>query len=79
MNRLGLDDLLLGTRDSLVFSRYKAIIGGHLRAKGQDSQELEALLGCAILNKLRALGAPMSVPVAAKVSAHEHLGNSRMK
>jgi len=28
-----------------VFSRYKAIIGGHLRAKRQDSQEREALLG----------------------------------
>ena len=46
-----------------AFSRYKAIFGGHLRAKRQDSQEREALLGCAILNQLRAIGAPLSVPV----------------
>jgi hypothetical protein len=45
-----------------VFSRYKAIFGGHLRAKRQDSQEREAQLGCAILNQLRALGAPLSAP-----------------
>ncbi len=44
-----------------VFSRYKAIIGGHLRAIRQDSQEREALLGCAIPNKLCALGRPKSV------------------
>ncbi len=44
-----------------VFSRYKVIFGGNLRAKRQDSQEREAQLGCAILNKLRALGAPSSV------------------
>ncbi|MFP8872526.1 MAG: IS5 family transposase [Myxococcota bacterium] len=46
-----------------VFSRYKAIFGGHLRAKRQDSQEREAQLGCAILNKQRALGTPLSVRV----------------
>jgi hypothetical protein len=44
-----------------VFSRYKAIIGGNLRAKREDSVEREAQLGCAILNKLRELGAPLSV------------------
>ena len=43
-----------------VFSRYKAIFGGHLRAK---RQEREAQLGCAILNKLRAIGTPLSVRV----------------
>jgi hypothetical protein len=46
-----------------VFSRYKAIFGGHLREKRQDSQEREAQLGCAILNQLRALGSPLSVRV----------------
>ena len=46
-----------------VFSRYKATFGGHLRAERQDSQEREAQLGCAILNKLRALGSPRSVRV----------------
>jgi len=46
-----------------AFSRYKAIFGGHLRAKRPDSQEREAQLGCAILNQLRALGAPLSVRV----------------
>lgn len=46
-----------------VFSRYKAIFGGHLRTKRQDSQQREAQIGCAILNKLRALGSPTSVRV----------------
>ena len=46
-----------------VFSRYKTIIGGHLRAKRADSQQREAQLGCAILNRFRELGQPVSVPV----------------
>ena len=45
-----------------TFYRYKAIIGGHLRAKRADSQQREAQLGCAILNRLRQIGRPASVP-----------------
>ena len=44
------------------FHWYKAIIGGHLRAKRADSQQREAQLGCAILNRLRQIGRPASVP-----------------
>jgi len=43
--------------------RYKAIIGEHLRAKRADSQQREAQLGCAILNRFRELGQPVSVPI----------------
>ena len=46
-----------------AFYRYKAIIGGHLRAKRADSQQREAQLGCAILNHLRDLGRSTSVPI----------------
>ena len=44
-----------------TFHRYKAIIGGHLRAKRADSHQREAQLGCAILNRLRQIGRPASV------------------
>ena len=46
-----------------AFYRYKAIIGGDLRAKRADSQQREAQLGCANLNRLRDLGRPTSVPI----------------
>jgi len=45
-----------------AFYRYKAIIGGHLHAERADSQQREAQLGCAILNRLHQPGRPTSVP-----------------
>ena len=46
-----------------AFSRYKAMFGGHLRSKNVESQQREALMGCDILNRLRDLGRPTSVPI----------------
>lgn len=46
-----------------VFSQYKRIFGGGLRAKRDDAQEREALLGCVVLNRLRKLGRPQSYRV----------------
>jgi hypothetical protein len=49
------------TRRSLVetaMSRYKAIIGGSMRSRTMPSQKTEAVLGCAILNRMNHLGKP---------------------
>ena len=43
--------------------RYKTIIGGRLRAKRDEAQEREAEIGCAILNRMREMGRPLSYPV----------------
>jgi hypothetical protein len=47
-----------------AFARYKRTFGGSLRAKRDDAQEREALLGCVLLNRLRKLGRPQSYPVS---------------
>jgi hypothetical protein len=47
-----------------AFSRYKRTCGGGLRAKRDDAQEREALLGCVVLNRMRELGRPQSSPVS---------------
>ena len=41
-----------------TFSRYKAIIGPAMRARGLASQRVEARIGCKILNSMLALGRP---------------------
>ncbi len=41
-----------------AFSRYKAIIGPAMRARGLASQRVEARIGCKILNTMMALGRP---------------------
>ena len=41
-----------------AFSRYKAIIGPAMRARGLASQRVEARIGCKILNRMTALGRP---------------------
>ncbi len=46
-----------------VMYRYKKIIGGRLRAKDDEAQEREAAIGCAILNRMRETGKPLSYPV----------------
>jgi hypothetical protein len=54
------------SRRSLVetsVSRYKAILGGAMRARSLAGQRLEARLGCRILNTMAALGMPDSCRV----------------
>jgi hypothetical protein len=47
-----------------AFSRYKRTFGGQLRAKRDEAQERETLLGCALLNRMRELGRPQSYRVS---------------
>jgi hypothetical protein len=46
-----------------VFARFKRTFGDRLRAKRDASQEREAALACALLNRMRELGRPQSSPV----------------
>ncbi len=46
-----------------AFYRFKRIIGGRLRSKRGEAQEREALIGCAILNKMLETGRPVSYQV----------------
>ncbi|ETW96891.1 MAG: transposase ISSpo9 [Candidatus Entotheonella factor] len=39
-----------------AFARYKRTFGGHMRAKRDDAQELEAAIACELLNRMRELG-----------------------
>jgi hypothetical protein len=50
--------------ESGVF-RYKTILGDTLNARLFDSQAVEMMLGAKILNKMTALGMPLSLPVIA--------------
>ena len=43
--------------------RYKATFGGRLRAKRNDAQEKEVVLGCFLLNRMRQMGHPLSYAV----------------
>ncbi len=43
-----------------TFHRYKAIVGPAMRARGLASQRVEARIGCKILNRMTALGMPVS-------------------
>ena len=47
-----------------AFSRFKRTFGGGLRSKRDASQEREAALACALLNRMRELGRPQSYPVS---------------
>ena len=47
-----------------VFYRYKAILGGQMRARSLAGQRLEARFGCRILNTTNQLGMPDSRRVA---------------
>ncbi|MFC1762569.1 IS5 family transposase [Planctomycetota bacterium] len=46
-----------------TFSRFKKIIGGRLRSKHDEAQKREALMGCAILNRMLKIGRPVSYQV----------------
>ncbi len=48
-----------------TFFRYKQILGGKLRARHVQVQEVEAALACRILNRMAELGMPKSVVVSA--------------
>ena len=43
-----------------VFFRYKSIIGDGLRARSSAGQGSEVVLGCEILNRMTAIGRPVS-------------------
>ena len=43
-----------------AFFRYKSIIGDSLRARSPAGQGSEVVLGCEILNRMNALGRPVS-------------------
>ena len=43
-----------------AFFRYMSIIGDGLRARSPAGQGTEAVLGCEILNRMTALGRPVS-------------------
>jgi hypothetical protein len=45
-------------------SRYKAIIGRHLRARTLPSQKTEARVACAVLNRMTGRGGPVSQRIA---------------
>ena len=44
--------------------RFKAIIGGTLRARTLPAQKTEAKVACSVLNRMTRLGMPMSQPIA---------------
>ena len=46
-----------------VFYRYKTILGPKMRSRKLISQEIESMIGCNILNKMRTLGMPVSCKV----------------
>ena len=41
-----------------MFYRYKTLIGDQLRARGENSRQVESILACNILNQFRSLGRP---------------------
>jgi hypothetical protein len=51
------------SRAENAFSRLKRIFGGGLRSKRDENQEREAALACELLNRMQALGRPLSCPV----------------
>ena len=38
--------------------RFKGIIGSKMRSRNMVTQKVEAMIGCSILNRMTALGAP---------------------
>ena len=41
-----------------MFYRYKTLLGDQLRARGENSRQVESVLACNILNQFRLLGRP---------------------
>ena len=53
----------LQARVESAFFRYKAIIGGGLRARTPRGRQTEALLACNVLNRMTELGRPLSYSI----------------
>jgi hypothetical protein len=54
------------TRQSVAenaFSRFKALFGGRLAARGPDNQYVEVMVKCATLNRMTGIGMPESIRV----------------
>jgi hypothetical protein len=47
-----------------AFSRFKRTFGGGLRSKRDESQEREAALACELLNRMQAMGQPLSCAIS---------------
>jgi hypothetical protein len=54
----------LQARVEKTFFRYKTIIGPRLRSCHSESQKVEPMIACNILNTMIALGAPESFAIA---------------
>jgi len=52
------------SRVEVAMFRYKTIIGNKLKSRKDENQQIEARLGCSILNKMASLGMPISKKVA---------------
>lgn len=48
-----------------AFFRFKTIVGPALRARDEDNRQVEARLGCVLLNRMRAVAWPESVAISA--------------
>ena len=47
-----------------MFYRYNTLLGDQLRARGENSRQVESILACTILNRFRELGHPQCELVA---------------
>ena len=56
-----------------MFYRYKTLIGDQLRARGENSRQVESVLACNILNQFRLLGRPESELVAWDATLRIHV------
>ncbi|MEE9390420.1 MAG: hypothetical protein V3U91_04190 [Candidatus Aminicenantaceae bacterium] len=56
-------DYYLQSHAENAFYRYKRIIGGRLRAKNDDAQEREDVIGCAVMNRMLEMDRPLSYAV----------------
>jgi hypothetical protein len=65
MTKVGLYAINKSTtlKSNKSLARYKQTFGGRLRAKRDASQEQEAALACALLNRMRERGRPQSYTV----------------
>jgi hypothetical protein len=52
------------SRVEVAMFRYKTIIGDKLKSRKHENQQSEAMMGCWILNKMAAMGMPISKKVA---------------
>lgn len=46
-----------------AFFRLKTILGGRMRARGEEAQRVEAVIACNVLNRMTEIGRPESYPI----------------